>query len=366
MKSTVSSICRRLAVLGLTFALSVPALAAGMSAFVPKTEYPGFSDVRAGAWYNADVEKAVTLGLMKGKGEGKFDPQGRLSVAEAITMAVQVHAAYTGQPFTPGGSPWYQNAVTYALENGLVLRGEFSDYTASTTRAEMAGLFAYALPTGELTRINRVATLADVTAETTYADAIYFLYSAGVLSGTGDGSFQPSASIDRASAAALLNRVALPQRRVTSVPSAPDTGTVVESPDGAFRFPSNLGNFQPIQENGATGITSSGPSGTLTALSYGKDSQTATTLSTFAVERLTALRDKLGGLEVLIQPDFVLFRGLNAISFRYTAQGQIHTVFCLENTGAYVTLTLTHSNGTQASEQYAQLMQMAFTLDLNL
>ena len=113
---------RRLAPLGLALTLAVPALAAGMDAFVPDGTYPGFSDVAAGAWYAADVEQAVKLGLMKGKGDDRFDPQGRLSAAEAITMAAQVHSAYTGQSFTPGGSPWYENAVDYAEENGLILR----------------------------------------------------------------------------------------------------------------------------------------------------------------------------------------------------------------------------------------------------
>ena len=45
-------------------------------------------------------------------------------------MAVQVHAAYPGQSFTPGGSPWYEHAVDYAMDNGILLRGEFSDYAA--------------------------------------------------------------------------------------------------------------------------------------------------------------------------------------------------------------------------------------------
>ena len=99
---------RALVPLGLALSLTLPAAAAGMGAFVPNTTYAGFPDVDSSAWYAADVEKAVELGLMKGKGDGRFDPQGKLSLAEAVTMAAQVHAAYTGQTFTPGGSPWHK------------------------------------------------------------------------------------------------------------------------------------------------------------------------------------------------------------------------------------------------------------------
>ena len=61
MKHTLT---RALAPLGLALALTLPAAAAGMSSFVPKVEYTPFSDVAANAWYAADVEKAVELGLM--------------------------------------------------------------------------------------------------------------------------------------------------------------------------------------------------------------------------------------------------------------------------------------------------------------
>lgn len=359
-------ISRRLSALGLALLLAVPAGAAGMSAFVPNGPYPGFSDVPAGAWYAADVGQAVKLGLMKGKGNGIFDPQGKLSAAEAITMAVQVHAVYTGQTFTPGGSPWYRNALDYALENGLVLRGEFSDYTAPATRAQMAGLFAYALPTDELERINRVASIPDVSADTGHAGAIYLLYGAGVLAGTGGGAFQPQATIDRASAAAILNRVALPGSRVTlSMDQAP-AGTTAESPDGAFRLTFGVGGWEEVRTEDAAGLRFQDESGTLTALSCRRDGRTEKSLEEFAVGRLTALRDGLGGLELLEQPGTALFRGLSALTWSYRAEGMVHTVICVENTGFYVTLDLAVPEGEGADEWYGQLLSTAYTLDLAL
>ena len=357
---------RRLAPLGLSLALTVPALAAGMDAFVPGTAVPAFSDVEESAWYAADVRKAVSLGLMKGKGSGRFDPQGTLSAAEAVTMAVQVHAAYTGQSFTPGGSPWYEHAVDYAMDNGILLRGEFSDYAAPVTRAEMAGLFAYALPVNELPRINRVAAVPDVTSATARAGEIYLLYNAGVLAGTGEGAFSPDRQIDRASAAAILNRLALPESRVTSTLDAPAAGTTVESADGSFRLTFGVGQWEELSEEGAAGLSFTDKSGSLKALSFPKAGQSAAGLESFAVERLTARRDALGGMELLEQPGAALFRGLPAVTYRYQADGAVYTVFSVENSGSYVELTLRQAAGEGANSAYQALLHTAWTLDLAL
>ncbi|MBU5436071.1 S-layer homology domain-containing protein [Pseudoflavonifractor sp. MSJ-37] len=352
----------RLAPLGLSLLLTVPALAAGMGAFVSKTTYTGFSDVSSAAWYAADVAKAVELGLMKGKGDGRFDPSGRLSAAEAVTMAAQVHAAYTGQTFTPGGSPWYRNAVKYATENGFLLRGEFSDYTAPVTRAEMAGLFAYALPVEELARKGRIPAVPDVSYATEQASPIWLLYGAGVLAGTGDGSFAPDTPIDRASAAAILDRLALPERRVEPSLTTPSAGTTVESPDKSFRLTFGTGDWREQTADGGTGLVFTDKSGRLEALSFPKSA--AADLPAFSAVRLRALRDALGGVELLEQPGACLFRGLPAVSYRWQADGMVYTRFTVENSGTYVELTLSVPAGQDAL--YRQLLQTAGTFNLAL
>ena len=64
--------------------------------------------------------------------------------------------------------------------------------------------------------INTIAdgSLPDVTSSSTYADEIYMLYRAGVLTGNDRyGTFAPETTIDRASVAALVSRMALPELR---------------------------------------------------------------------------------------------------------------------------------------------------------
>lgn len=139
----VKSICARLTGWGLAAAMAVTLMpgasaAAGMANFQKTREYPGFSDVSSTAWYAKEVRQAYELGLVNGTGNGAYQPDGDVSVAEAITIAAQLNAAYNGERFTPGGSPWYMNAVNRLVEKGVIERNTFSDYMAKATRGDLA------------------------------------------------------------------------------------------------------------------------------------------------------------------------------------------------------------------------------------
>lgn len=68
-----------------------------------------------------------------------------ISVAELISCAARLHADYHGGTahFTEG-SPWYQVYVEYALANGIIPEGEFTQLDRSATRRELAGILAHA------------------------------------------------------------------------------------------------------------------------------------------------------------------------------------------------------------------------------
>ena len=187
-----------------------------LNTFTASKTYAGqFGDVPAKVWYAEAVRICYEYGLMNGSG-GKFDPSGRLTVAQAITMASRVHEIYhTGERNLKNGKPWYQTYVDYALANGIVKEGDFTpaDYTRNITRAEMAGLFAHAVDAVDLYQVNKVSAVSDVTAATPYADEILTLYRAGVLTGAGGGMFYPSNDISRSEAAAILARIILPEQR---------------------------------------------------------------------------------------------------------------------------------------------------------
>ena len=180
-----------------------------------------FADVNEGRWYGYNQQKVIAnayeYGLMNGVSAAPmlFSPTGNMTIAEAITVAARVRHIYNGGDgeFVQG-SPWYQVYVDYAIANGIVAAGAFSNYNKAATRAEMAYIFSKALPQSEFTSQNTVNYLPDVSSSTPYFSAIFILYKAGVLAGNDSiGTFNPGNNISRAEAAAIISRVILPATR---------------------------------------------------------------------------------------------------------------------------------------------------------
>lgn len=217
-----------LTALCLALTLTTPCLAAGagMDNFRKAGTYSGqFADVPDSHWGLSAVKTCYEYGLMKGASDTAFLPGGTLTRAEAVVMASRLHQIYhTGQSTLTNGDPWYQPYVDYAAENGILAAGAFSDYTAPATRAEMARILYYALPEGELEPIKTVQFVSGVAQDAPYAQEIYTLYQAGVLTGSDQyGAFQPDDPITRVEAAAILARMALPQERRADVLMMPLT-----------------------------------------------------------------------------------------------------------------------------------------------
>lgn len=168
-----------------------------------------FTDVARDAWYHDSVAAAYEYGLMQGSGDA-FNPNGTVTVAEALAMAARLRDIYYGGDgkFTQG-NPWYQVYVDYALTNNLIGERQFSDYGAKAARKEFADILASAFPYSALRVINHVTALPDVKCTDYYAPAIYLLYNAGILTG-GDaqGTFNPESTITRAEVAAIVVRMA--------------------------------------------------------------------------------------------------------------------------------------------------------------
>ena len=82
-----------------------------------------FTDVPANEWYASEVKNTFELGLMNGSGGGLFNPEGNVTVAEAITMASRASAAYAGEKIEAADGEWYQMYVNYATSKGFVKAG---------------------------------------------------------------------------------------------------------------------------------------------------------------------------------------------------------------------------------------------------
>ena len=176
-----------------------------------------FSDVPENAWYAGDVSDIQRYGLINGVGDGRFDPAGTMTLAQAVTLTARTFA-YSREEAVPAGNggPWYQPYVSYAAEKGLCSAGEFGTaYNAPCSRLTMAKLFDRAVPADTAKALNTVSALPDV-ANTPENRSVFHLYELGVLTGSDSkGSFKPDSPITRAEASAILNRVLDASKRKT-------------------------------------------------------------------------------------------------------------------------------------------------------
>ncbi|MBR5307935.1 MAG: S-layer homology domain-containing protein [Clostridia bacterium] len=180
---------------------------------------PGlFTDVGEDAWYAGSVKSAYELGLMSGTATNAFSPAGMFTLAEAVTVAARMHNINSGADgkIPSAAGEWYQGAVNYCIENGIIEKGSFSDFTKNATRAQMVGILRAALPDSAWNAINDVKKLPDVNLVTPYSEDIFLMYNAGVISGSDEyGRFQPYAYITRAEVAAIVTRMADASARKT-------------------------------------------------------------------------------------------------------------------------------------------------------
>lgn len=176
----------------------------------------GFSDI-PNDWSRPYISTCYELGLLSGRGKGIFDPAGTLSVSEAIMAAARVHSLWNGGSGEfPAGETWFSSAVSYATANGIIIAGEFPDYSSTATRTQLAVLLSRVLPQSDYFPINSVISLPDVASDSLYYNNILTLYKAGILTGTdASGIFSPDSPITRAELSAILCRLVQPETRQT-------------------------------------------------------------------------------------------------------------------------------------------------------
>lgn len=178
-----------------------------------KKELP-FIDVPQTAWYYESVQSAWAAGLIDGVTKTQFQPDGTLTVAQAIKLAAALYQMeHEGEVNLKNGSVnWYDSYVSYAIANGIIEK-DYASYTAAQmnaaiTRAEFVHIFHGAESTYKA--INQVAddAIPDVKTGDTFASEIYEFYRAGILTGSdAKGTFHSASSIKRSEVSAILVRM---------------------------------------------------------------------------------------------------------------------------------------------------------------
>ncbi len=212
-------------VLILTLGFIQPVKASDYSNFTVSQTYSPFADVPADSWFYPGVKTAYELGLMKGTSATTFNPNGNLSVAEAVTLAVRLYQIYN--EFTPTEpaptGPWYQNYIDFAVSFGILNGSYFADYNAPINRTDFASIYSGIIPdTDEI--INPEITLLnipDVDNGTFEADSILTMYAYGIMTGDNALRFFPKSTITRAEVATIAARMAVPAQRKQLTLAAP-------------------------------------------------------------------------------------------------------------------------------------------------
>lgn len=181
-----------------------------------KTYQPGqFTDI-SNEWFAPSVQAAYEYGLFNGKTTTTFEPQSRLTLAEAIKLAACIHSIYNnGSCEFPGSDVWYQPYVDYALANNII-KSSYSNYDSFATRSDFALIFSNALPDEACAEINSIPnnSIPDVPSSYSYAPAVYKLYRAGIITGSDNaGTFYPNSNITRDACAAIAIRMINPSFR---------------------------------------------------------------------------------------------------------------------------------------------------------
>ncbi len=183
-----------------------------------------FVDVTGTDWYDRWVNLAYSTGMMEGTGNGKFEPQRELTVAETLRLAACLESRAIQDDFhlqSVSGTYWYSSSVTYCETVGIIAYGEYDkdDVNRPVTRAEMARIFSRTTAVRSMENINdpeRVrSSVPDVKQGDYAAEAIYGLFAKGVFTGKDSiCSFHPEEYLTRAEAATMIARITRSEHRI--------------------------------------------------------------------------------------------------------------------------------------------------------
>ncbi|MBQ7398963.1 MAG: hypothetical protein IJW06_00695 [Clostridia bacterium] len=118
---------------------------------------------------------------------------------------------------------WYNMYVDYAVDNAIVNKNTYTSetYENEITTSQLCDLLASALPEEYYSPINNIKGIPDVSCDVKNSAVYLMLYKAGVLLGLdNDGNLKPCDAIKCSDAAAIVERAALIEKRLSGTVSA--------------------------------------------------------------------------------------------------------------------------------------------------
>jgi len=177
----------------------------------PETTEPQekFTDLSGFDWAKDAINNLADKGIVNGVTEESYNPSGSVKREEFVKM---IDALYTANAEASEFSDvnqneWYAPFINKAVSAGIVkgMSDSIFGLGKGVTREDMAVMILRALKL-EITTDNEV--FSDDSEISSYAkDAVYTLKNKGIISGTGNGNFEPKRIMTRAEAAVLINNI---------------------------------------------------------------------------------------------------------------------------------------------------------------
>ncbi len=194
-----------LALVMLAAAFIVPSAAAGLP----------FEDVPEDSWYYSYVSYAYENKLFNGTSDKTFEPQTAMTRAMFVRLmanydGVDLSEGYTTSPFNDvEEDSWYFSAVSWAAENHVVSGTSATTFNPNDaiTREQMCLLLLNYAEYAEITFEEKAETVTfsdEAEISSWAAAAVEVCQKAGIVSGKGDGRFDPKGTASRAEVATLL------------------------------------------------------------------------------------------------------------------------------------------------------------------
>jgi hypothetical protein len=189
----------------------------------------GIADVNLtdinGHWAKSDIEYLIGLDVVDGYPDGTFRPNNTIN-ADAFIKLIVTALGYTD--IVNGTEYWASTYIDKAKELGIVLDGEFSNYTVEISRADMSRIISRALGQKgetfpEYLEAYKGLILDYDSLGTEYKTSVLENICAGLITGYPDGNFKPNGLATRAEGVTVIVRLIQEDRRKPAVFAEQDT-----------------------------------------------------------------------------------------------------------------------------------------------
>ena len=176
---------------------------------IPSTPAKEFKDLSGFDWAKDAINNLASKGIVNGVSDSSFNPGGEVKREEFVKMIDTLYTANAeASEFTDvNQNEWYAPFINKAVSAGIVkgMSDTVFGLGKGVTREDMAVMILRAL---KLEANTSGDAFSDDSEISSYAkEAVYTLRSKGIISGTGNGNFEPKRIMTRAEAAVLINNI---------------------------------------------------------------------------------------------------------------------------------------------------------------